>query len=144
MPQNHVNGNGANQLKRLILCFDGTWNTPEDQTNVSRIYAAIADQHAGCGSQLKFYDPGVGTSTGSRLRGGVLGRGLDNNLLEGYCWLINEYQPSAAVPPPEPEADGEVFEAGPDIFIFGFSRGAYTYTGRVGESIVSSRRNPWE
>lgn len=132
MPLNHANGAGANQLKRLILCFDGTWNTPEDQTNVSRIYAAIADQHAGCGSQLKFYDPGVGTSTGSRLRGGVLGRGLNTILLEGYCWLINEYQSYTDTPILAPEEDGEVFDASPDIFIFGFSRGAYTARSLAG------------
>ncbi len=45
-------------LKRLILCFDGTWNTPEGQTNVSRMYAESVDQHAGCDDQLKFYDAG--------------------------------------------------------------------------------------
>src|SRR3954451_24100030 len=45
----------AAQLKRLILCFDGTWNTPEDATNVSRMYAAVGDQHGGCPAQLKYY-----------------------------------------------------------------------------------------
>jgi uncharacterized protein (DUF2235 family) len=69
-------GAKISDLKRLIVCFDGTWNTPEDETNVSRIYAAIADQHSKCPSQLKFYDPGVGTAVGSRVRGGALGAGL--------------------------------------------------------------------
>ena len=46
---------------RLVVCFDGTWNTAEDQTNVSRLYAAIGDRDAGCRGQLKFYDEGVGT-----------------------------------------------------------------------------------
>jgi len=34
------------------VCFDGTWNTAEDQTNVSRLYAAIGDRDAGCRGQL--------------------------------------------------------------------------------------------
>ena len=29
--------------RKLILCFDGTWNTPEDYTNVSRLYGLVAD-----------------------------------------------------------------------------------------------------
>lgn len=124
-----ADGNG---IRRLVLCFDGTWNTPEDQTNVSRIYAAIADVHAGCKDQLKFYDTGVGTNSGSRVTGAAFGWGLDENILQGYCWLINEYQPLRGVPPRAPEADGEVFETGPDIFIFGFSRGAYTARSLAG------------
>ncbi len=123
---------GGSEIKRLVLCFDGTWNTPEDQTNVSRIYAAIADVHAGCKGQLKFYDTGVGTSSGSRVTGAAFGWGLDENILQGYCWLINEYRPLPGVPLREPEPDGEVFEAGPDIFILGFSRGAYTARSLAG------------
>lgn len=120
-------------LRRLVVCFDGTWNTPEDQTNVSRIYAAIADQHSGCSSQLKFYDEGVGTTRGSRLTGGAFGLGLDQNILQAYAWLINEYvvaQDAAA--PLVIEDDGEKFAAGPDIFLFGFSRGAYTARSLAG------------
>ena len=132
MTPDQANRGRASRLKRLILCFDGTWNMPEDQTNVSRIYAAIADQHAGCESQLKFYDPGLGTTSNTRLRGGVLGWGLDENILQGYCWLINEYLPYPHVSPPEPETDGEQFVAGPDIFIVGFSRGAYTARSLAG------------
>jgi len=116
-------------IRRLIVCFDGTWNTPEDQTNVSRIYAAIADVHARCPDQLKFYDPGVGTSTGTRLTGGALGWGLDDNIRQAYAWLINEFMSSG---PAAPETDGQVFDAGPDIFIFGFSRGAFTARSLAG------------
>ncbi|HSF59811.1 MAG TPA: DUF2235 domain-containing protein [Candidatus Binatia bacterium] len=130
MSQEPAHRANAPALRRLILCFDGTWNTPEDQTNVSRIYAAIADQHAGCKSQLKFYDAGVGTTLGSRITGGALGRGIDQNILEGYCWLINHYPKDAGKS--QPEADGEVFDAGPEIFIFGFSRGAYTARSLAG------------
>lgn len=127
-----VEAPATGNIKRLVLCFDGTWNTPEDQTNVSRLYAAIADVYGGCQGQLKFYDTGVGTMTGSRLTGGALGWGLDENILQGYCWLINEFLPFAGVPRAEPEADGEVFDVGPDILIVGFSRGAYTARSLAG------------
>ncbi len=120
------------QVKRFILCFDGTWNTPEDQTNVSRMYAEIADQHAGCDDQLKFYDAGVGTSEGSKLTGGALGWGIDYSILQGYCWLINEYIGYSDATPPAAEADGQCFAAGPDIFIFGFSRGAFAARSLAG------------
>jgi uncharacterized protein (DUF2235 family) len=111
-------------MRRLVLCFDGTWNTPEDETNVSRMYAEIADAHGGCRDQLKFYDAGVGTTLGSKLAGGLFGRGLDRNVLEGYAWLVNQF-----VRDPGPtlvESDGQAFDPGPQIFLFGFSRGAYT------------------
>ncbi len=116
--------------RRLVACFDGTWNTLEDRTNVARFWAAVADAGSNCPDQRKFYDPGVGTERGSRLRGGALGWGLDRNILEGFCWLINEYPP--AVPLRPPEADGEVFTAGPDLYILGFSRGAYTARSLAG------------
>jgi hypothetical protein len=123
------NSQTPSAVKRLILCFDGTWNTPEDQTSVSRIYSAIADQHAGCHDQLKFYDPGVGTGVGSRITGGAFGWGLDENVLEGYSWLINEYR---ALTQTVREPDGQTFVTGPDIYIFGFSRGAFTARSLAG------------
>jgi uncharacterized protein (DUF2235 family) len=111
---------------RLVVCFDGTWNTAEDQTNVSRLYAAIADRDVGCRGQLKFYDQGVGTQLGERVRGGTLGRGLDRNILEGYCWLVNNYHAKGETWKEE-DRHGENPVEGPDeLFFFGFSRGAYT------------------
>jgi uncharacterized protein (DUF2235 family) len=44
------------ERRRLVRCFDGTWNRPEDQTNVARLYAALGDSDVGCRGQLKFYD----------------------------------------------------------------------------------------
>jgi uncharacterized protein (DUF2235 family) len=117
-------------MKRLVLCFDGTWNTPEDETSVSRMYAEIADVHGGCRDQLKFYDAGVGTTVGSKLAGGLFGRGLDRNILEGYAWLVNQFIRDPG--PPIAEPDGQVFDPGPQIFLFGFSRGAYTARSLAG------------
>ena len=111
---------------RLVVCFDGTWNTAEDQTNVSRLYAAIADRDVGCRGQLKFYDEGVGTKFGDRVRGGTLGRGLDVNILQGYCWLVNNYHQKGENWKEESRYGEDPVEGPDELFLFGFSRGAFT------------------
>jgi uncharacterized protein (DUF2235 family) len=103
-------------MKRIVLCFDGTWNTPDDSgdvdantaTNVHRLYQAVLDRDGGGIEQRAWYQAGVGTRWYNRISGGVAGVGLTRNLLDGYKRLIELYQ------------DGD------QIFIFGFSRGAYT------------------
>lgn len=57
---------------------------------------------------------GGGTSRMDRFRGGVFGYGLSENLLQGYEWLAKRYT------------------QGDEIWIFGFSRGAYTARSLVG------------
>ncbi|MDY0164124.1 DUF2235 domain-containing protein [Desulfobotulus sp.] len=99
--------------QRLILLFDGTWNDPEDQTNVFRI-AGLTREYDGDLRQRFFYDPGVGTGRFDRFRGGVFGSGLSKNLLQGYEWLAKRYSSED------------------EIWIFGFSRGAYTARSLVG------------
>jgi len=108
-------------VKRLVACFDGTWNTERSNTNVSRMFKAIGDETNGCPDQRRFYDEGVGTSFGERIKGGVLGIGLDRNIRQGYAWLATHF------PAPGASArDPQGFAAGPDIYLFGFSRGAFT------------------
>lgn len=99
--------------QRLVLLFDGTWNDPEDLTNVYRISRRIHDYDDDV-RQIFFYDAGVGTSKLERFRGGVFGYGLSKHLQRGYDWLARHY------------ADGD------EIWIFGFSRGAYTARSLVG------------
>ena len=99
--------------QRLIVLFDGTWNDPEDQTNVYRLSRCI-QHYDGNIRQRFFYDPGVGTSKWSHLIGGVFGYGLSKNLLQGYEWLAKHY------------TDGH------EIWLFGFSRGSYTARSLVG------------
>ena len=99
--------------QRLIVLFDGTWNDPEDQTNVYRLSRRIRD-YDGDIDQRFFYDPGVGTSKWSRFRGGVAGSGLSENLMQGYEWLARRYR------------------EGDEIWVFGFSRGAYAARSMVG------------
>lgn len=104
-------------MANLVICCDGTWNTPkatEDgrpaQTNVVKLYNAVAERDLGGRRQKTYYHPGVGTEGGklARLLGGGLGTGLDRNIKGAYRWLAQHYRP------------------GDDVFLFGFSRGAYT------------------
>lgn len=95
----------ANGRKRLALFLDGTWNTVNDNTNVWRLKSLCVDDGV---TQLTYYDPGLGTGVGERFTGGIWGIGIDDNVVDAYKWLVEHYN------------------AGDEIFIFGFSRGAYT------------------
>jgi uncharacterized protein (DUF2235 family) len=98
--------------KRLILCADGTWNTPHgvdvavNDTNVRKIFCALTSDE----SQEPFYDSGVGTNGSpiDHLTGGAMGEGLFEKIQECYRFLTDAWSP------------------GSPIYLFGFSRGAYT------------------
>ncbi len=107
--------------KRIIICFDGTWNTPDkktsdgdESTNVWRFFESVAERDANGMSQIKWYDQGVGTKWYDKVRGGAFGVGLSANIQEGYRFLA------------------KVYEDGDDVFVNGFSRGAYTARSLVG------------
>jgi Uncharacterized conserved protein len=108
--------------KRISVCFDGTWNKPGEngdetdvETNVCRLYESLLEQSPRDGwRQLSWYDRGVGTRFFERLRGGAFGRGLDRNIKQGYAYLSTLY------------------DEGDHIYVFGFSRGAYTARSLVG------------
>jgi uncharacterized protein (DUF2235 family) len=99
-------------MKRLALFMDGTWNDEADRTNVLRLFELSASHGAGGAQQRAKYIPGVGTKWHERITGGAVGRGLSDNVLEAYRWLHKHYDWES----PEPD----------QIFLFGFSRGAYT------------------
>lgn len=100
-------------MKRIIICADGTWNRPEGEgykdepTNVIKFARGIAPTDAQGIKQVVFYDWGIG-SYHSKIRGGGMGSGLDKNIKDGYRFLVHNYEP------------------GDEIYLFGFSRGAYT------------------
>lgn len=104
--------------KRLIICADGTWNTPEQEgnkggaktsTNVLKLLRALNAVAADGTPQIRFYCQGVGTGNVlDRFTGGSFGVGLSANVLDCYRFLANNYCP------------------GDEIYIFGFSRGAFT------------------
>lgn len=95
--------------RRLVLLFDGTWNRSESNTNVERLRRRIAPRDPDGTEQLVNYIPGVGVSPGlAHLLGGAFGYGLSGNVLDGYRWLC------------------ETWRTGGELYLFGFSRGAYT------------------
>ena len=107
--------------KRLIICCDGTWNTPDETnegqsapTNVTKVALCVAPQDSSGIEQRAFYEKGVGTGRWDRLRGGAFGSGLSAKVKEAYQFLVANY------------------EAGDELFFFGFSRGAYTARSTVG------------
>ena len=95
--------------KRLVICCDGTWNSPEQHhvTNVVRTARAVLPVDEAGTPQVVFYDWGIG-SYHDKLRGGMLGAGVDKNIQDAYRFLVHNYA------------------AGDQIYLFGFSRGAYT------------------
>lgn len=110
-------------MKRIVLCFDGTWNKPADEnlpidkqveTNVRRFFESVEAAGAGGVQQVKWYDEGVGSKWYDRFVGGSIGVGLEKNIIDGYKFLAQNY------------ADGD------EVYILGFSRGAYTARSLVG------------
>ena len=97
------------QPKRLAIFLDGTWNSVDSNTNVWRMRALTADKSKDGKRQLVYYEVGV-----NGFMGGVFGQGLDDNIRLAYEWLIENYK------------DDD------EIFIFGFSRGAFTARSLAG------------
>jgi uncharacterized protein (DUF2235 family) len=103
-------------MKRIIFCFDGTWNklAVDTPTNVV-LTAASVEREARDGTvQIMHYDEGVGTGRLDKVTGGVFGAGLVSNVREAYRFLIFNYDP------------------GDEIYVFGFSRGAFSARTFVG------------
>jgi uncharacterized protein (DUF2235 family) len=112
----------VNEPRNLVVCLDGTNNEPEHgATNVARMYG-VCTQDTG---QLAYYDPGVGTMGDraaitpwgqalTRVEGLVAGHGLADKIAEAYIWLSEHYRRDDR------------------IFVFGFSRGAYTARALTG------------
>jgi uncharacterized protein (DUF2235 family) len=107
--------------RQLVVLCDGTNNNitgGKSDTNVLKLMDLL-EQDAG---QHVFYDPGVGNASAlpgatwmdrarrrlDRLSGLAFGQGAYENIAEAYIFLMRRYRP------------------GDQIFIFGFSRGAFT------------------
>lgn len=107
-------------MKRIIVCCDGTWNADDTQTNdtnVAMLARSIhASQQTGGNLQIVLYLRGVGT-TGLRLESwieGATGIGVDDNIRSAYQFVAQNYLP------------------GDEIYLFGFSRGAFTARSLAG------------
>jgi len=106
-------------MKRIVICSDGTWNRPERRgvedypTNVLQFARAITPRGQGGKKQVVFYDWGIG-SYHDKFTGGGFGEGLEKNVMDAYRFLVHNYEP------------------GDQIYLFGFSRGAYTVRSLCG------------
>ena len=109
-------------MKRIIVCCDGTWSKPGTkdrgqlvETNVEKLYKAVNTENPGI-EQIKYYGQGVGTgfTITDRLLGGSFGLGIDSSIQDAYKFLMWSYEP------------------GDELYLFGFSRGAYTVRSLVG------------
>lgn len=110
-------------MKNIVICCDGTGNeidhTSENISNVLKIFRCLRKSDKTSPRQVVFYDPGVGTlrrpnpwlkafQDAFAVFGLVTGYGLDENVLTAYEFIAEYYEP------------------GDQIFMFGFSRGAFT------------------
>lgn len=104
-------------MRNLVLCCDGTSNQfTAHRTNVLKLcYALEKDRER----QLVYYHPGIGTrapvgigtsfgTLAGKVAGLAFGHGLQADIADAYIFLMNHYRP------------------GDRVYIFGFSRGAYT------------------
>jgi uncharacterized protein (DUF2235 family) len=109
-------------MKNIVLCADGTGNydIKARGTNVFKLYEAIDRNRHKIDSnaipQIAFYDDGVGTSKfiPLRLLGGAMGFGFSQNVKDLYTELAYAFEPNDK------------------LYLFGFSRGAYTVRALAG------------
>ncbi len=118
------NSGSQPQGKNIVLLSDGTGNSRAKvwKSNIWRLYKALdlTDDSV----QVAYYDDGVGTSSFKlfAVLGGIFGFGLARNVREIYAFLCRTYEP------------------GDRIYIFGFSRGAFT--ARVLAGLICSEGIP--
>jgi uncharacterized protein (DUF2235 family) len=103
-------------MKNIVICCDGTANQyAADKTNVVKLFSLLSRDEA----QVGFYHPGLGTmeppgaitDLGRNIRrtlGMAVGWGLERDLVDAYAYIMKNYLP------------------GDQVYLFGFSRGAYT------------------
>lgn len=111
--------------KRIILCADGTWLSSDQgdksvPSNVAKIARAISktglDANGSLVQQIVYYQSGLGAGDLLIQKAiyGAIGLGLDAEVLQLYDFLSNNYEP------------------GDELFLFGFSRGAFTVRSTAG------------
>lgn len=102
--------------KNIVICCDGTGNQfGRSNSNVVKLYSVLQQDE----TQIAYYHPGVGTMGArnalsqvgklwTKIIGLAFGYGISDNVADAYQFLMRHYQP------------------GDQVYVFGFSRGAYT------------------
>ncbi|RGB32911.1 hypothetical protein C1646_816375 [Rhizophagus diaphanus] len=99
--------------KNIVVLCDGTWNNPKSRTNIFVLYKELLERDYQ--QHVVYIDGiGIGESPLNFIIDGAIARNLDTKIKEGYKYIVNHYKP------------------GDDIWLFGFSRGAYTARCIVG------------
>ncbi|MCP4049640.1 MAG: hypothetical protein GY730_02925 [bacterium] len=104
----------SDNKRNLVILFDGTWNDADekidDATNVEKIYRLLPNSYI----NNIHYEEGVGTRSQESISGLIWGSGIDDRILGSYRFLQSKF-------------DGvDLRNDQSKIYIFGFSRGAYT------------------
>ena len=99
-------------MKRLVCCLDGTWNNDDAgavPTNVVKLHRAVLPEDAAGVSQVSHYVKGIASANDIRAQflKGAVGYEVGDRIRDGYRFFVDTYQP------------------GDEIFLFGFSRGAF-------------------
>ncbi|MBN8561051.1 MAG: DUF2235 domain-containing protein [Leptolyngbya sp. UWPOB_LEPTO1] len=104
-------------MKRLVVCCDGTWQqlSSDYPTNVVKMAQAVKPIDQNGVSQIVYYSEGLGTGDKfDKLTGGAFGWGIDQAIQKAYRFLCLNYV------------------RGDEIYLFGFSRGAYIVRSLAG------------
>ena len=116
----------TNNRQLIVLC-DGT-NNSVDEGQGTNVFRMLSDLNISSANQVVFYDPGVGSALDApgttwldkaqqfkeRVMGLAFGNGVFENIAQAYEFLMREYK------------------NGDEIYVFGFSRGAFTARAVVG------------
>ncbi|KAI8979716.1 hypothetical protein BDF20DRAFT_974853 [Mycotypha africana] len=94
--------------RRIIVCLDGTWETPEEKTNVYKFFNRIDTTQTDEWEHSAQYYSGLGTHWRHPLMGGLFGYGISKQIVTAYQYICNAYRD---------EKD--------EIWLLGFSRGAF-------------------
>jgi len=115
-------------MKRLVICADGTWNTRDQRkdstgrrcpTNVTKVARGVLSRDRNGIDQIVLYYDGLGTGGPlDKVSGGAFGAGIEDNIRVLYRFIAYNWEP------------------GDEIFLFGFSRGAFTVRTLAGFMFV--------
>jgi len=94
--------------RKLVVFMDGTGNDKSTSTNVRKLYRLSVQQACSGKAVIPYYDKGVGAKKIDQVRGGLWGGGASLNIRQAYRFLVEAYNP------------------GDEIYLIGFSRGAFT------------------